>query len=175
MIQQSWKPTGLNPEPGGRFSRLSCAAAQNRRAPPALRRSLSCTTLPHTGASFYFLSLFTLILQTEPCQPRLPPTFASCCGLVQKQRGSDGKEPASNAGDTSWIPGSRRSPGEGSGSPRQCSCLENPTDRGAWRATKGDEVRAPQGGTLSPGRSSSSEEAFLPTSLPPRFPPASGR
>ena len=26
------------------------------------------------------------------------------------------------------------SPGEGSGTPRQYSCLENPRDRGAWRA-----------------------------------------
>ena len=25
-------------------------------------------------------------------------------------------------------------PGEGNGSPLQCSCLENPMDRGAWRA-----------------------------------------
>ena len=25
-------------------------------------------------------------------------------------------------------------PGEGNGSPRQYSCLENPTDRGAWQA-----------------------------------------
>ena len=24
-------------------------------------------------------------------------------------------------------------PGEGNGSPLQCSCLENPMDRGAWR------------------------------------------
>ena len=29
----------------------------------------------------------------------------------------------------------RRSPGEGSGNPLQCSCLENPMDRGAWQAT----------------------------------------
>ena len=28
-----------------------------------------------------------------------------------------------------------RSPGEGNGKPFQCSCLENPVDRGAWRAT----------------------------------------
>ena len=28
-----------------------------------------------------------------------------------------------------------RSPGEGNGSPLQQSCLENPMDRGAWRAT----------------------------------------
>ena len=33
------------------------------------------------------------------------------------------------------IPGSGRSPGEGNGHPLQSSCLENPMDRGAWRAT----------------------------------------
>ena len=33
------------------------------------------------------------------------------------------------------IPGSGRSPGEGNGNPLQYSCLENPMDRGAWRAT----------------------------------------
>ena len=32
-------------------------------------------------------------------------------------------------------PGSRRSPGGGHGYPLQHSCLENPMDRGAWRAT----------------------------------------
>ena len=35
----------------------------------------------------------------------------------------------------SSIPGSGRSPGEGNGSPLQYSCLGNPMDRGAWRAT----------------------------------------
>ena len=33
-----------------------------------------------------------------------------------------------------WIPGSGRSPGGGHGNPLQSSCLENPVDRGAWRA-----------------------------------------
>ena len=32
------------------------------------------------------------------------------------------------------IPGLRRSPGEGNGKPLQYSCLENPKNRGAWRA-----------------------------------------
>ena len=32
------------------------------------------------------------------------------------------------------IPGSRRSPGGGHGNPLQCTCLENPMDRGAWWA-----------------------------------------
>ena len=37
--------------------------------------------------------------------------------------------------DTGSILGSGRSPGEGHGNPLQYSCLENPMDRGAWRAT----------------------------------------
>ena len=40
-----------------------------------------------------------------------------------------------NTGDVGSVPGSGRSPGEGSGNPLQYSCLENPMDRGAWRAT----------------------------------------
>ena len=48
--------------------------------------------------------------------------------------GSDSKESAWNAEDLASIPGSGRSPGE-NGDPLQYSCLENPTDRGAWWAT----------------------------------------
>ena len=33
------------------------------------------------------------------------------------------------------IPGSRRFPGGGNGNPLKCSCLENPMDTGAWKAT----------------------------------------
>ena len=40
-----------------------------------------------------------------------------------------------DAGDTSLIPGSGRSPGGGNGKPLQYSCLENPVDRGAWWTT----------------------------------------
>ena len=39
------------------------------------------------------------------------------------------------AGDPGSIPGLERSPGGGHGNPLQYSCLENPTDRGAWWAT----------------------------------------
>ena len=42
---------------------------------------------------------------------------------------------AGDTGDVGLIPGSERSPGVGNGIPLQYSCLENPTDRGAWRAT----------------------------------------
>ena len=43
-----------------------------------------------------------------------------------------------NVGDTrdlASVPGLGRSPGEGNDNPLQYSCLENPMDRGAWRAT----------------------------------------
>ena len=48
---------------------------------------------------------------------------------------SVGKESTCNAGDPGSIPGLGRSPGGGKGHQLQCSCLENPMDRGAWRAT----------------------------------------
>ena len=47
------------------------------------------------------------------------------------------KNPPVNAGDlrdVGLLPGSGRSLGEGCGNPLQYSCLENPTDRGAWWA-----------------------------------------
>ena len=47
---------------------------------------------------------------------------------------SDGKKSPYNAGDPGSIPGLGRSPGEGNSYPFQCSYLENPMDRGAWRA-----------------------------------------
>ena len=40
-----------------------------------------------------------------------------------------------NAGDLGSIPGSGRSPGKGNGNLLQYYCLENPMDRGAWKAT----------------------------------------
>ena len=48
------------------------------------------------------------------------------------------KNPSAKAGDVRDMgstPGSGRSPGGGNGNPLQCSCLENPIDRGTWQAT----------------------------------------
>ena len=44
-------------------------------------------------------------------------------------------ESACNVGDLGWMPGWRRSPGEGNGNPPRYSCLENAIGRGAWWAT----------------------------------------
>ena len=48
--------------------------------------------------------------------------------------GSDNKELACSAEDTSSIPGLGKFPGVESGNTFQYSCLENPMDRGAWWA-----------------------------------------
>ena len=45
------------------------------------------------------------------------------------------KNPLANAGDTSSVPESGRSPGEGHGNTLQYSCLETSMDRRAWWAT----------------------------------------
>jgi len=44
-------------------------------------------------------------------------------------------ENARDIRDMDSIPGLGRSPGGGNGNPLQYSCLENPMDRGAWKAT----------------------------------------
>ena len=72
-----------------------------------------------------------------------------------------GKNPPANAedtGETGLIPGSERSTGEGKGNPLQCSCLENPTHRGAcWATFTGsqrgglDLVTKQQGYEIKPG------------------------
>ena len=49
--------------------------------------------------------------------------------------GSDDKESACNAGDLNFDPWVRKIPWRGNDSPLQYSCLENPMDRGALRAT----------------------------------------
>ena len=70
------------------------------------------------------------VLVAQSC--RLFATPSTIAGLPG---GSEVKASACNAGDQGSIPGLGRSPGEGNGNPLQYSCLENPTDRGAWRAT----------------------------------------
>ena len=71
------------------------------------------------------------------------PLFTEALFIVAKiwkQGFSDGsvvKNSPDNAGDAGGMglfPGWGRPPEGGHGNPLQCSCLENPIDRGAWRA-----------------------------------------
>ena len=59
----------------------------------------------------------------------IPIQFATIRHTLGFPGGSDGKEPACNAGDLGSICGLGRSPGGGNGNILQCSCLENPHDQ----------------------------------------------
>ena len=81
--------------------------------------------LCHTSSPYYSLP----ILHPHHCRIYRPSSL--CWGYLGA---SDSKESACSVGDTGdmgSIPGSGRSPGEGSGNPLQYSCLENPMDRGS--------------------------------------------
>ena len=75
----------------------------------------------------------------------MPSGISKCDVIMQNEHtlyakvlgfpgGSDGKESACKVGDSGSVPGSETASGEGNEYPLLYSCLENPMDRGAWRA-----------------------------------------
>ena len=121
------------PRTTGYSSSLSVAHGGNfDTASPA-----TCSWLPHfkkkivvdlqCGVSFRCITIWFSI-DTYIFFYRFFPLWASQMAFVVKN-------PPANAGDPCLIPGLGRSPGAGHGNPLQYSCLENPLDRGVWRAT----------------------------------------
>ena len=106
---------------------LSCVGEGNGN-----RLQCSCLENPRDGGAWW-----AAVYGVAQSQTRLKRLSSSSSRQVYKGflRGSDGKESACNAGDQGSIPGLVSSPGEGNGNPLQYSCLENPRDWGAWRAT----------------------------------------
>ena len=80
-----------------------------------------------SGSSPFTLSLSFLILKMG-----LMRTGINIKGLYTQQ--GQGHFPMCKMRSSLMIPGSGRSRGGGHGNPLQYSCLENPMDRGAWRA-----------------------------------------
>ena len=88
-----------------------------------------------------------VILEREMEKPTEAPEAGASPGSGRVERnarastaqgfpaGSVSEGSACNAGDLGSIPGSGRPPGRGYGIPLPYCCLENPMDRGAWRAT----------------------------------------
>ena len=124
------------------FATLHCESALCRHASPP----------PSATSGTHLLELITepgvaLLVVYSSCKhiaggKRLHSAGSSARGSVMTQTGggwevgfpggSDVKESSSNVGDLGSIPGLGRSPGGGHGNLLQYSCLENPTDRGAW-------------------------------------------
>ena len=114
----------------GNGTPLQCSCLENPRDGRAWRAAVygvaqSPTRLKWLSSSSEFVVSIPCVCKR--CVWRLPCSFLS--GFPS---GSNGKGSAWNVGDPGLIPGSGRSPGGGHGNPLQCSCLENPMDRGAW-------------------------------------------
>ena len=91
-------------------------------------QSPSAVILEHPKIKSDTVSTVSHLFPIKRC--RLPtPIFLGFPG------GSDGKGSTCKVGDLGLIPGLGSSPEEGKGYPLQYSCLENPMDREAWRAT----------------------------------------
>ena len=99
---------------------------------------LFLSTIAHVGSHSSLLKMWPFFsFQTatlRPCRVESCTTFGKFSTTQPRIYSSVSKESACNAGDPGSCPGLGRSPGEGNGNPLQYSCLENPMDRGAWRA-----------------------------------------
>ena len=105
-------PFSISPaESGFQWSSESAPALQQQRILPEIQASLTC-----------------LVMQPVETLLWLPGA------LLGLPRWLAAKESTCKAGDTGLTPGSERSPGEGNGNLLQYSGLENPMDRGPWRA-----------------------------------------
>ena len=89
--------------------------------------------LSKTCKTYYLIYLFFIdrvFGDRKKRQPLLPHKASQVSLVVRK--------PPANARvirDVGSVPGLGRSSGARNGNPLQCSCLENPMDRGAWWAT----------------------------------------
>ena len=104
------------------FSLLNSEICPSSEFPlPSLSHAL-CPDLHYNNR----IDILSLVLKDKGC-------------LIPQYRGFSGgavvRNLLCNAGDMGSIPGSGRSPRVGNGNPLQYSCLKNPMDRGALRAT----------------------------------------
>ena len=119
----------------------SLAVAQSQQL---WAHTLSCFAggilVPWPGIKPASLALQHGVLTTGPPgkSPVFILNFTHTSGILVSQVALTVKNPPANPGevrDSGSVPGLGRYPGERNGNALQCSCLENPMDRGAWWAT----------------------------------------
>ena len=76
----------------------------------------------------------TKVMFTSPVHRSYAAAQGESCGLPRRLSGYKSTCQCRSCRQLGSIPGLGRTPGEGNGNPLQCSCLENPKDRGAWWA-----------------------------------------
>ena len=114
----SWYPTSLGETKMGKMQFLKVQSLSTL----VCSWCFSWPVWEHTNHNLQFPPLQRFLLITLIFQGGFPG-------------GSVVKNPPANAGDVGSVPRLGRCPGKGHGNPLQYSCLENPMDWGAWRAT----------------------------------------
>ena len=120
-------PAAPHLQPGGQKCLQTCLWGQSHPCSPALRTTI---------VSRYYAICDMWLISSEALKKK-----SRWLSLLEGNHFTglpwwlSGKESVCQAGDPCLIPGLERSPGEGNGYPLQYSCLENPTDGGAWWAT----------------------------------------
>ena len=114
------------------LTRVRALTFHTHRASPLLHTPAPLAECPVLATHFWVDSG-----AGQPNDPGHIPFRRTCASRWASQVALVVKRPPASAGNITGvglIPGLGRSPGEGHGNPVQCSCLENPMDRGAWRA-----------------------------------------
>ena len=121
--------------PTGRAGQVPACQGSQPVPAESLKNKLCCdssTTGSH--CTFHVATYSANWISLQDVSPKASETKIQAEAHLGRVWASPVAQP-SNAGDAGSFPGSGRSPGGRSGNPLQCSCLENPTDRGAWWAT----------------------------------------
>ena len=141
MHQTQWGPERPLPPPG--TSEILPHSSKNMKRQPlsSNQRGRGCTvwySLELTRSLRTTKQAYSITASLEKLVPtctrgtritNVTPILSLPKGSGNNPGGSDSKGSAYTPG---LIAGSGRSPGEGNGTPLQYSCLENPTDGGAW-------------------------------------------
>ena len=107
------------------------------------------TKFNYCATAFLSFLFFVLVQSIHRCTVTIPRSCGNSSGYLYRYKQSckpfwgfpgesSVKEPACQCRRCKrrrFDPRVGSSPGEGNGSPVQCSCLENSTDRGVWQAT----------------------------------------
>ena len=132
QFHKSWAqcPAHLTSKPVWRVSHCTASGCNHRSdGCCSTRSSPRAQAAGHSFLATAFCSLRGAALREH--QGSVLILSASSVALVVKNPPANARD----IRDVGSIPGWGRSPGGGHGNLLQCSCLENPMDRGAWRAT----------------------------------------
>ena len=94
-----------------------------------------CSVVKNARFAIYISLTLTYLVMVGNHLVILQIIFQEVLSVDSFPGGSVVRNPPANAGGAGSIPGSGRPPGAGNGNLLQYSPLENPTDRGARRAT----------------------------------------